>query len=133
MITFKKIVDLFESIVSKHYQLQGFQSGELSEVDPNKLNQLDFPLLFLQPSTAVIDTRTLDYTFNVFILTQVLDDETGINDAYSQTLLMMKDVISEFRQILSSSSFVDATDKSEYVIQLPVSCEPFTERFANCP
>ena len=131
MITFKKIVDLFESIVTKHYQLQAFQSGEISEIDPNKLDQQEFPLLFLQPNTATIDIRTLTYSFDIFILTQVLDDGTGVNDAYSQTLLMMKDVVSEFRQILSSNSFVADADKSEYIIQLPVVCDPFTERFAN--
>jgi len=131
MITFKKIVDLFESIVTKHYQLQAFQSGEISEIDPNKLDQQDFPLLFLQPNTATIDERTLTYSFDIYILTQVLDDGTGINDSYSQTLLLKKDVVSEFRQILSSSSFVADADKHEYIIELPISCDPFTERFAN--
>ena len=131
MVTFKKIIDLFETIVSKHYQLQVFQTGELSEVDINKLDQQDFPLLFLEPNTATIDVRTLIYSFDIYILTQVLDDGTGIDDSYSQTLLMMQDVVAEFRQILSSSSFVTGADKSEYIIQLPISCEPFTERFAN--
>ena len=131
MITFKKIVDLFDSIVTNHYQLQSFQSGELSEIDPDKLDQQDFPLLFLQPNTATINERTLTYSFDIFILTQVLDDGTGVNDAYSQTLLMIKDVVSEFRQILSSSSFIADADKNEYIIQLPISCDPFTERFAN--
>ena len=131
MITFKKIVDLFENIVTKHYQLQVFQTGELSEADVNKLDQQDFPLLFLEPSTTTIDVRTLIYSFDMYILTQVLDDGTGVDDSYSQTLLMMQDVISEFRQVLSSSSFIADADKSEYIIQLPISCEPFTERFAN--
>ena len=133
MITYKKITDFFETIVSKHYQLQAFQSGELSEIDPNKLDQQDFPLMFLQPNTTTINERTMTYSFDVYILTQVLDDGTGINDAYSQTLLMMKDVVSEFRQILSSDSLLGNTDegKFEYIIQLPISCEPFTERFAN--
>ena len=131
MITFKNVIDLFQEIVNKHFQLQTLQTGELSEVDINKLNQQDFPLLFLQPSTTTIDVRTLIYSFDIYVLTQVLDDGTSTNDSYSQTLLIMKDIVSEFRQILSSSSFVPASDKSEYIIQLPISCEPFTERFAN--
>ena len=131
MITFKNVIDLFESIVSKHFQLKTFQTGELSEVDVNKLNQQDFPLLFLEPNNTTIDVRTLNYSVDIYILTQVLDDGTSTNDSYSQTLLIMQDVVAEFRQILSSSSFVADADKHEYIIELPITCEPFTERFAN--
>tara|TARA_R100001015_G_C4633538_1_gene198643 strand:- start:506 stop:982 length:477 start_codon:yes stop_codon:yes gene_type:complete len=131
MITFKNVIDLFESIVSKHFQLKTFQTGELSEVDVNKLNQQDFPLLFLEPNNTTIDVRTLNYSVDIYILTQVLDDGTSTNDSYSQTLLIMQDVVAEFRQILSSSSFVADADKHEYIIELPIICEPFTERFAN--
>ena len=131
MITFKNVIDLFESIVSKHFQLKTFQTGELSEVDVNKLNQQDFPLLFLEPNNTTIDIRTLNYSVDIYILTQVLDDGTSTDDSYSQTLLIMQDVVAEFRQILSSSSFVPDSDKHEYIIDLPITCEPFTERFAN--
>lgn len=138
MITFKNLVNAFSDITTNHYQLQKFLSGELSEIDPEKLDQTQFPMMFLQPNIATVDVRTMTYSVDIFILTLIQDDGTGIDDSYSETLLILKDVIAEFRQIMSSSSFfantsVDArrNDKNQYIIQFPISCDPFTERFSN--
>ena len=138
MITFKNLVDAFNEIATKHFQIHKFESGELSEIDVEKMDATQFPMMFLQPSTTTIDERTMTYSVEIFILDQTQEDDTGINDSYSDTLLILKDVIAEFRQIKSSASFLGTTtvdnresDKDEYIIEFPISCEPFTERFAN--
>jgi hypothetical protein len=51
----------------------------------------------------------------------------GRVDTYSQTLSILQDVIAEFKQNLSSKSWVD----DEVVLQLPITIEPFTARFNN--
>ena len=37
MITFRNVVGYLETIADKHYEIKSFHSGELDEVDINKL------------------------------------------------------------------------------------------------
>jgi hypothetical protein len=137
MITFKIIIDTFEDLVSKHKQLQSFQKGQLEEVDINKLNVADYPILFLEPEVCTINERTTSYSFNVGVMDITLDDQDPMN-IYNNTQLILGDVVAEFRQCLSSSSFISNTtvvprmnDKFEYTLQYPITLTPFTLRFSN--
>jgi len=128
MITYKNLFDAFSDIATKHYQLQKFEKGELSEVDLEKMDATNFPLLYVEPESNSVDIGVLQYTVNVFVMDIVFDDQDVI-DIYS---------IAEFKQVLSSSSFIGNTsvdqrlnDKYEYTIEFPISTTPFTQRFGN--
>ena len=137
MITFKNIVDDFNNIATNHYLINSFHSGLLDEVDINKLDQSDFPILYIEPGTSNVDTGVLTYSFTVFTISMIKEDLEDRNMVWSNMLLVMQDIIAEFKQNLSlQTSGGDSGKKYSYVpgevvLNTPISVEPFTARFAN--
>jgi len=135
MITYKKALDYLETIATKHFQIKSFHSGELDEVDINKLGAQDYIILYAEPGSVVVNTGFLSYTFTIYVMDKINDkvgaepnkQRLGRIDTYSETLRIMSDVIAEFKQSLSTQSWVD----DEVVLQMPITCDPFTARFNN--
>ena len=153
MKTFNNAVAFFSTIASKHNMINHFHCGELDEVDIRKLGASDYVMMYLEPSNAVIDSGYMTYSFNVYILDKVnetLEPNPNVNftqaqqnslpvnyafdnprqgriNAYSENLLILKDVIAEMKQNLSSDAFTD----DELYLELPITAEPFTARFNN--
>ena len=116
--------------------INSFHSGELDEVDINKLGATDYVILYAEPGTVIVDKGILTYSFTLYVMDMINDQELGDSpnnqragrvDAYSDTLQIMQDVINEFHQNLYSTSWVD----NEVVLSLPINAEPFTARFDN--
>ena len=137
MVTLKNIIDDFGNIATNHYLINSFHSGFLDEVDINKLDQSDFPILYCEPGTATIDMGVLTYSFTIFVLDMLKEDLTNRNAVWTSTLQTTQDVVAEFRQNLAlQTSGGDSGKKFSYVpdeavLELPLSTEPFTARFAN--
>tara|TARA_R110001599_G_scaffold225549_4_gene424686 strand:- start:755 stop:1252 length:498 start_codon:yes stop_codon:yes gene_type:complete len=126
-ITYRQMVNTFSEIATNHLQIQSFNSGSLNDLDIEKLDADKFPLLYITPQPAIVDAQTLTYTFDVVVADQIQEDMTDIDDTYSETLLIIKDVISNFRQATQTESWADQrTD-----IEMPINLTPFTSRFAN--
>ena len=137
MVTLKNIIDDFGNIATNHYLINSFHSGFLDEVDINKLDQSDFPILYCEPGTATIDMGVLTYSFTIFVLDVLKEDLTNRNAVWTNTLQTTQDVVAEFRQNLAlQTSGGDSGKKFSYVpdeavLELPITTEPFTARFAN--
>ena len=58
-ITFRRILNTFDTIANKHPEIHGFNSGFMDEVDIQKLGLGDYPLLYVEPSTADFDKAGL--------------------------------------------------------------------------
>ena len=140
MITFRNAVGFLQTIADKHQGIRSFHSGFLDEVDISKLGVKDYPILYAEPSTTTVNKGTMTYSFNLYVLSVISDvitesstntfnsnQRTGRLDTLSSNLQILHDVINEFHQNLYSTSWVD----DEVVLQLPISCEPFTARFDN--
>ena len=135
MITFRNAVGFLETIADKHYMINSFHSGFLDEVDINKLGATDYVILYAEPGTATVDKGVMTYTFTIYVLDMINDEvgdapnneRLGRLDTISENLQILQDVINEFHQNLYSTSWVD----DEVVLDLPISCEPFTARFDN--
>ena len=135
MITFRNAVGFLETIADKHYMINSFHSGFLDEVDINKLGATDYVILYAEPGTATVDKGVMTYTFTIYVLDMINDEvgdapnneRLGRLDTLSENLQILQDVINEFHQNLYSTSWVD----DEVVLELPISCEPFTSRFDN--
>tara|TARA_R100000808_G_C2146531_1_gene154463 strand:- start:2404 stop:2901 length:498 start_codon:yes stop_codon:yes gene_type:complete len=126
-ITYKQMINTFSDIATNHLQIQSFNSGSLDDVDIEKLDADKFPLMYITPLPVSVDAQTLTYSFDVIIADRIQEDMADIDDAYSETLLIIKDVISNFRQATQTESWADQrTD-----IDLPLNLTPFTSRFAN--
>ena len=135
MITFRNAVGFLETIAEKHFMINSFHSGFMDEVDINKLGATDYVILYAEPGTATVDKGVMTYTFTIYVLDMISDavgdapnnERLGRLDTLSENLNIMQDVINEFHQNLYSTSWVD----DEVVLELPISCEPFTARFDN--
>jgi len=151
MKSYREMIQTFDTIAYHHLQINSFHSGYMDEVDINKLDLKDYAILYVEPSTATLDTGTLVYTFNVYVLDRVNDethsdfadnseqDERRLNmgrmDIFSENLRILKDVINEFKHSMYLSD--PATNKSgtytpsESILETPINIEPFTARFNN--
>jgi len=135
MISFRNAVGFLETIAEKHYMINSFHSGFMDEVDINKLGAKDYAILYAEPGTATVDKGVMTYSFTIYVLDMINDavgdapnnERLGRVDTLSENLQIMQDVINEFHQNLYSTSWVD----DEVVLDLPISCEPFTARFDN--
>ena len=135
MISFRNVVGYLETIADKHYEINSFHSGQLDEVDINKLGATDYVILYAEPGAVTINTGVLTYSFTIYVMDMINDElgdepnrqRKGRVDTYSETLSILQDVINEFKQNLSTTSWVD----SEVVLQVPITAEPFTARFNN--
>ena len=137
MITYKNISDIFQDIATNHYLINSYHNGFLDEVDIEKMDLSNFPILYVEPSTASIDTGVLTYSCNVYVLSLLKEDLSNREVVWSSTLETMQDIIAEFKQNLSvQTSGSDSGKKFSYaeneiVLELPISTEPITARFAN--
>ena len=137
MITYKNIIDDFNTIATNHFLINSFHSGLLDEVDINKLDQSDFPILYVEPGNTNIDKGVLTYTFTVFTMSLIKEDLSNRELVWSEMLQIMQDIIAEFRQNLSvQTSGSDSGKKFSYipnevVLNMPINAQPFTVRFAN--
>ena len=137
MITFRNVVGYLETIAEKHLEINSFHSGMMDEVDINKLGATDYIILYAEPGTVVVDRGILTYSFSIYVMDMINDQELGDApnnqrvvrvDTYSETLQIMQDVINEFHQNLHPDlSWVD----DDVVLELPINAEPFTARFDN--
>ena len=135
MITFRNAVGFLETIADKHYMINSFHSGFMDEVDINKLGATDYVILYAEPGTATVDKGVMTYNFTIYVLDMINDEvgdapnkeRLGRLDTLSENLQILQDVINEFHQNLYSTSWVD----DEVILDLPISCEPFTARFDN--
>ena len=137
MITYKNIVDDFNTIATNHYLINSFHSAMLDEVDIDKMDLTNFPILYIEPGATTIEQGMLTYTFTVFTLSVIKEDLTDRNVVWTDMLQIMQDIIAEFKQNLSlQTSGGDINKKYSYVpdevvLDMPISAEPFTARFSN--
>ena len=136
MITFRNVVGYLETIADKHFEINSFHSGQLDEVDINKLGATDYIILYAEPGTVIVDKGILTYSFTLYVMDMVNYEDLGDSpnnqrlgrvDTYSETLQIMQDVVNEFQHSLYSTSWVDG----QVVLSLPINAEPFTARFDN--
>tara|TARA_R100001126_G_scaffold101681_2_gene83051 strand:- start:2097 stop:2627 length:531 start_codon:yes stop_codon:yes gene_type:complete len=135
-ITIRQMMTTLHEIQFNHKNIHSFYTRSLEEVDIVKMDLNLFPLMHATPVGAIVDEQTITYSIDVLIADQVNEDievaelsqtRRPLIDAYSQTLLTLKDVIANFRQNIQTGSYVDA----RIDIEMPLSCTPFTARFAN--
>ena len=137
MITYKNIIDDFNIIATNHFLINSFHSGLLDEVDIDKLDQSNFPILYVEPGTTSVDTGVLTYTFTVFTMNLIKEDLSNRDEVWTEMLQIMQDIIAEFKQNLSLQRTGGNSGKKysyvpgEVVLETPINIDPFTVRFSN--
>jgi len=131
---FKKIVDLLRQLQTYHEQLQGFGIGDITQliydteerlkVDNTQQNYAPYyPLMYVIPQVATTDGRETVYEFDILIMDiQNIKNFENQVDAWSDTLDILKDVISQLKYSLDSCYCT-------WDIDYPIPMTPFHEAF----
>lgn len=117
MITFNNIVDDFKTFCTNHLQINTFYSGETWNFQT--MTNV-YPAVIMLPQPSSIDRGRIVLTFNLFIMDILNKDNSNLDEIYSDTLLIMTDMISYFRN--NEDEGYSLTDDT-------VSVEPFNESF----
>jgi hypothetical protein len=116
-----QIISRLESISVSHTFINRFGFGELSDVDVEGPESVDYPLMFCVPQQSILESNTLTYTIRVIIMDIDDIDDTKRDEIMSDTLRTLTDVVKEFKD----------DDEYEWNISEAVICTPFSQRFVD--
>ncbi len=121
-ITYNQMIKQFEDFANAHKQINEFKTGNLWEVvQKETLAELNYPMLFLQDSTANVGEGFITNGFNILVMDKA-NEGTIETEVKSDTLLILLDTIAYFEKLY--------TDNWKFVkIEKSGSISSFTERF----
>lgn len=121
-----EILDTFQSIVDNHSILRHFKHGTAEEADDEKNNAQKYPTLHALVDSLSARPGEAVFTFALEVYDIPRDDEEDRDEVWSNTCLLLMDVINEFRHSESSAS------QSPYHLEDDeVELLPFTRGKAN--
>ena len=123
--TVNQLISVFKDIATRHYQINGFGIGDSWEIGASEAKM--HPVLWINPVTATMPEtdygyKTFEIDFEVRVFDLVNKDESNENDVLSDTIDIIKDIITEFK---GHPYYV----ASELNIVNDISFEAFTEEF----
>lgn len=123
MITYKAIIQYFDSIASQHQQIQSFTYGEVNFFDKDKFTE--YPALHITPTGTSIDDQVVVYGFDVIIFDRYnVESNKMRNEAncLSDSLMILQDICKEMtdgKYFINQDTLIS--------MELPVTCEPFID------
>lgn len=102
IVSYNDLIELFEDIARRHYQINTFFLGRDWELENN--NDLQYPVLQVYPEVAKMpinnwkEYKTLDLTFNVKVIDLTVPGEENERDVHSDTLRIAQDIVNELNQ-----------------------------------
>lgn len=96
-MTLNNIIQLFQNIVTAHYNLRGFGFGNIFEINGSLKPGLNYPLLWLVPLDVTTTDQTKQSRFLVLVLDLVKKDQTNRDEVWSDTQEVILDVIKILR------------------------------------
>lgn len=115
--TYNQIINAFDTFCTNHLQLNTFYSGDTWDFQTT--NSV-YPVLILLPQPSRIENGRVVLMFNIFIADILNKDQSNLDEIYSDTLLIMTDLISYFK---------DNDSYEFYLNETSVTIEPFNEKF----
>tara|TARA_R100001460_G_scaffold14769_3_gene32959 strand:+ start:304 stop:1509 length:1206 start_codon:yes stop_codon:yes gene_type:complete len=123
MITYKTIIQYFDSIADQHQQINSFSYGEMNFFDKDKFTE--YPALHLTPTSTSIDDQVVVYGFDVIVFDRYnVESNKMRNEAQclSDALLILQDVCKE---ITDGKYFINADTLIS--MEMPILAEPFID------
>ena len=123
MITYKTIIQYFDSIAEQHQQIQSFTYGEVNFFDKDKFTE--YPALHLTPTGTTIDDQVVVYGFDVIIFDRYnVESNKMRNEAncLSDSLTILQDLCKE---ITDGKYFIN--QDTLISMEMPVVCQPFID------
>ena len=126
-MTYKEIVDKIASIVSRHYIIQDFGYGALTDiktVNDDGTQRVNYPYVFLNPTQSARTGQSITYRFNLIAM-DVCEEEQGYSnwlEVQSACQQYISDILAQLR---FGQPLLDAD------LTLNVNLTPFKERFQD--
>lgn len=123
MVTFtwNNIVKYFETIAEHHYQIKGFGSGFVDDIQATLKKNTNYPFMYVIPLDDTVRENTNDARVGVIIVDLVKEDHRNQLEVLSDTNLIVKDIIKILRN--EEVSNIQVLDEP--------TMEPFKERYAD--
>jgi hypothetical protein len=125
--TFNNVIDTICCVAFKHAFVHQVDYGDIWEVNLEK--DVLFPYFHCVPQTVETDVSTLKYNFQLIIMDLVEPDKSNEQQVQSDTLQILLDIISLFRNGDITKSSAD--EIPTYYAEGEYTLTPFTERFDN--
>jgi hypothetical protein len=129
MKTFRGFVKDLQKIYENHKQLNDFGFGYIEDVTIKHVKEgaVQYPYLFVIPSDTSVDEREITYSMTLIVMDrQVQGTDENLLEVLSDTNQILQDVIAQFKY---SNTNLDGDYSEVYDIQLPVTLQPFSDRF----
>mgnify|MGYP003647475878 CR=1 FL=1 len=131
--TYNNVINTLLRIGEYHDQIFTTSVGDIWQIDMEKNTK--FPLLHITPTSVNTGDSELIYTFQVFIMDMVSEDENWTlnnQNVYNECLQISTDIIGILRHSERQSlAGVNDINDALYFTDGQFSIEPFQERFDN--
>jgi hypothetical protein len=130
MVTLSDIDTILRNIATHHNQIRAFYTTALDELDIDKITIDMYPLFYAQCTRISTSENAETFTYEFVVADLVIEEQQGVDliEVYSETHLIMRDIIAQFNLAASvSGQFVPG----KWVVGFPLNLNPFTARFNN--
>ena len=123
------LIDSLTTFSENHPQINQFKFGNFDEMDIEKENQENYPILYAVPSTVTIDKGQMEVDLD-FIIAQPYFDGSKPKQL-QQMLSVMGDLIAYSTQSTNQTGGLTNFLDTVLISEPPFVCEPFLVRFDN--
>lgn len=126
-MTYKELVDSIKATVDRHYILQDFGYGALTDIKTvDEGTRVNYPYAFLNPTQSTRTGQTVTYRFNLIVMDVAQEDPTN---GFADYLKVQSDCQQYIDDILANLRF--SQPYQDFDLTLNVNLTPFKERFQD--
>lgn len=119
IITYNQIISAFKNFCDKHKQINSFYSGQTW----NFQTQTNiYPSVIILPQPSNFEPGKIRLNFQIFIADILNQDNSNLDEIYSDTLQIASDLVSYFKEINEEETYF-------YIDDNYIGIEPFEESF----
>lgn len=125
-MTYKEIVDRFQTVANEHYMIKDFGYGQLSDIKTQSQDlEADYPYMFLNPASHTRNGVIMKYNFNLIMM-----DIAGDEDSEFSNFLAIQSKCTQYIDDVIAEMYYGFTDKPE-INMSNITYTPFKERFQD--
>jgi hypothetical protein len=122
-MTYQFVINRLKEIINAHPFIHTYGYGNLSDIAvPETKEAPDYPYAFINPIQTSVTNKSFSATFNLIVMTQVLDNEDDELFGQSNCMKYINDILSQF--VLTNNDPLMS-------VSFPVNMTPFKERFQD--
>jgi hypothetical protein len=119
--TYNQIINELKTIALANPFVRRFSSGEITEIDVDGPNSVEYPYCWVTPQGVEIGENTLTYNMRILVFDIDDTDDSKQQELLSDTLQILIDITKNFKYGLDDTILISGT----------VTAVPFTHRFVD--